>query len=158
MSRVRICIPERVIAAMCREADRRFPKESGGVLLGYVDPDNAKQVEVLKQIGPGPDARHETHRFEPDGEWQARRIAAAYENSGRLVTYLGDWHSHPRGGQMPSALDRSTARKIAESSEARAPHPLIVIAHGGPTAWDLTAYRRGRRKLRRAVLIERGSP
>lgn len=140
---------------MRREAERCYPCESGGVLLGYIDAGHTKRIEVLKQVGPGPDARHETHRFEPDGEWQARRIAAAYEGSGRIVTYLGDWHSHPRGGRKPSDLDRSTAAKIAESPAARAPHPLILILHGGPTDWDLSAYRRGRRRLRKAKLIRR---
>lgn len=155
MSQARIGVPERVVAAMRREAERSYPRESGGVLLGYIDAEDAKQIEVLKQIGPGPDARHEPHRFEPDGEWQAQLIAATYENSGRIVTYLGDWHSHPRGGRKPSGLDRSTARKIAGSPAARAPHPMIVILHGGPTEWDLSAYRRGRRRLRKAKLIRR---
>jgi integrative and conjugative element protein (TIGR02256 family) len=153
MSRARICLAERVIAAMCREADRRYPRESGGVLLGWVDSNHAKRIKVIKQIGPGPKAGHETHRFEPDGEWQARRIAAAYENSGRTVTYLGDWHSHPRGGSTPSELDRSTARKIAEAPEARAPHPLILILHGRPGEWEPSGYRRGRRRLRKCRLV-----
>lgn len=155
MSRTRIGIPERVLAAMCREAERCYPRESGGVLLGYIDIEDAKRIEVIKQIGPGPDARHEPHRFEPDGEWQAGVIATDYERSGRIITYLGDWHSHPRGGRKPSDLDRSTARKIACSPEARAPHPLIVILYGGPKDWDLSAYRRGRRRLRKARLTRR---
>lgn len=153
MSRARVGIPERVIDAMCREARRCYPDESGGVLLGYVDPADAKLIEVLKQIGPGPEARHAPHRFEPDGEWQAARIATAYESSGRTLAYLGDWHSHPRAGGKPSALDRSTAHRIASSPQARAPHPLILILHDGPEEWGLSAYRRGRRRLRRAKLV-----
>ena len=152
MSAARIRLPERVLAAMRREAERHFPAESGGVLLGYADPADRKLIEVQKQIGPGPRAVHKSHRFEPDGEWQARQIAAAYRNSGRILTYLGDWHSHPRGGAKPSSIDRSTARKIATDRQARAPHPLIVILHGAPGKWEVAGYRFGRRRLRPAQL------
>lgn len=150
MSRTRIRLPERVLLAMRREADRHFPAESGGVLLGYIDPGDKKHIQVLKQVGPGPDAVHKRNRFEPDGPWQAQRIAAAYRNSGYCVRYLGDWHSHPGGGGKPSGLDRSTATKIAAEQEARAPHPLIVILHGGPQEWETSGYRYGRRRLRPA--------
>lgn len=152
MSRVWIRLPERVFVAMRREAERHFPAESGGVLLGYLDPNDCKHIQVLKQVGPGPKALHKRNRFEPDGGWQARRIAAAYRNSGTLVRYLGDWHSHPHGGGRPSGIDRSTAAKIASSRRAKAPHPLTLILHGGPEEWEISAYRFGRRRLRPADL------
>lgn len=150
--RARIRLPERVLVAMRREAERHFPAESGGVLLGYIDPGDQKHVQVLKQVGPGPAALHEPHRFEPDGAWQALRIAAAYRNSGCSVRYLGDWHSHPSGSGKPSGLDRSTAAKIAAEPGAQAPHPLIVILHGSPKTWKLSGYRYGRRRLRPATV------
>lgn len=160
MSRARIRLPERVLVAMQREAERHFPNESGGVLLGYVDPEDAKHVQVLKQVGPGPKALHQRSRFEPDGEWQARRIAAAYRNSRTLVRYLGDWHSHPRCSGKPSGLDRSTASSIARDQSAATTHPLMVILHGGPGQWELAGHRFGRRRLRPAevMLVDRRDP
>lgn len=142
-----------VLEAMSSEAERQFPEESGGVLLGYAAREVKRRVQVLHQIGPGPQAVHERARFEPDGEWQAERIAIAYEKSGRIATYLGDWHSHPWSGGTPSKLDRETARAIAASPEARAPHPLILILFGVPGEWQLAAYRRARRRLRRAEVL-----
>jgi integrative and conjugative element protein (TIGR02256 family) len=152
MSRARIRLPERVLISMRREAERHFPNESGGVLLGYIDVGDKKHIQVLKQVGSGPKALHERRRFEPDGEWQARRIAAAYENSGYSVRYLGDWHSHPSGSGKPSKLDRSTASKIAAEPRADTPHPLIVILHGDPAGWELSGYRYGKRRLRPAKM------
>jgi integrative and conjugative element protein (TIGR02256 family) len=152
MSQARIRLPERVLVAMRREAERHYPAESGGVLLGYLDPEDSKHIQVLKQVGPGPKALHKSHRFEPDGAWQERRIAAAYRNSDTLVRYLGDWHSHPNGGSRPSGLDRSTAAKIASTPQAQTPHPLTVILHGRPDEWEIAAYRFGRRRLRPAKL------
>ncbi len=143
-----------VLAEMEAEAERHFPSESGGVLLGYRPPGHRRALQVTEVVGPGPRARHRRHRFEPDGAWQATEIAAAYERSGRTVTYLGDWHSHPRGSGRPSGLDRATARKIARSPKARAPRPLLIILFGEPESWRLAARsyrRRGLRPLRALI-------
>jgi integrative and conjugative element protein (TIGR02256 family) len=145
--RARIEIAASVLREMKAEAQDRFPAESGGVLLGYRYPSRREPLRVVRLIGPGPKARHRPHRFEPDGAWQDAEIARAYEESGRTLDYLGDWHSHPRAGGRPSGLDRSTAREIAECEEARAPHPLFVILHGGPEGWSPAPYRYRRRRL-----------
>lgn len=137
---------------MEREAERRYPNETGGVLLGFADSEDDEQIQLATQVGPGPKASHEPFRFEPDSEWQRRRIAETYEQSGHIVTYLGDWHSHPRGGRTPSSLDRKTAKEIAWCAEARVPHPLILILYGEPEAWQIAAYRRQRWKLREATV------
>lgn len=141
-----------LVRALEHEAERRYPNETGGVLLGFADPDDDEQIQLIAQIGPGPKASHEAFRFEPDSEWQQQRITEAYEQSGRVLTYLGDWHSHPRGGKMPSSLDRETAKKIARCAEARAPHPLILIVYGEPESWQIVAYRRQRWKLREVTV------
>jgi integrative and conjugative element protein (TIGR02256 family) len=141
------------MAAMEEEAERGYPDESGGALLGYFRASDRDRIQVCEQVGPGPKAIHKRHRFEPDGDWQAERIAEGYARSGRINTYLGDWHSHPGGGGKPSALDRSTAREIAQCTEARLPHPLILIVFGGPTAWEVAAYRRGRWRLQPSRVV-----
>ena len=100
-------------------------RETGGALFGWRDENGA----VVKQmLGPGPKATHGYSHFEPDGEWQQAEGERIYEQSGREVAYLGDWHSHPRGGPYPSRQDRRTARMIAEDSAFRAPQPLYAIA------------------------------
>jgi integrative and conjugative element protein (TIGR02256 family) len=152
VTRAEIQIAATVLAEIEAEAERTFPDESGGVLLGYAGIGEPDRIRIREQIGPGPRAVHKSHRFEPDGEWQAEQIAASYAASGRVNGYLGDWHSHPHGGGSPSTLDRSTARRIAGCAEARAPHPLILIAFGEPGNWRLAAYRRGRWRLHSADL------
>ncbi len=135
---------------MEREAESHFPAESGGILLGYRYPERREPIRVIVQIGPGPKARHERHRFEPDGAWQDAQLEAAYEESRRTLSYLGDWHSHPRGAGTPSRLDRRTARVIACCAEARLPRPLLVILHGEPGQWSLAPHQYRRRGLARA--------
>jgi integrative and conjugative element protein (TIGR02256 family) len=127
------------------EADRMAPRETGGretggILLGWSSPDGDDHV-VAEMIGPGPNATHWRTRFRPDGLWQERRLAERYKSSGRRLTYLGDWHSHPRGSDHPSKRDIRTARKIAAHEEARASQPLMLILAGEGDGWCLVAYR-----------------
>jgi integrative and conjugative element protein (TIGR02256 family) len=127
---------------MVGEADVSAPKETGGMLLGYVSPNTAPEHVVIEAvIGPGPDAAHYPDRFEPDSGWQQEELARAYADSGRITTYLGDWHTHPGGVALPSRRDRRTARAIARSKAARMPHPFIVILASDEDGWRAAAFR-----------------
>lgn len=143
-----VWVPSQVADELEQEAERCDPLETGGVLLGFPDANDHRQVQVAALVGPGPHATHRRHRFDPDTTWQRERIAATYRRSGHVVTYLGDWHSHPRGSGTPSRLDRKTARRIARFPGARAPHPLMLIVSGGPESWSIDIYRYSKRKLR----------
>lgn len=135
---------------MLNEASARSPLETGGVLLGYIAPATApEEVMVEAVIGPGPHSRHFKRRFEPDNAWQTREIAARYEASGRITTYLGDWHTHPGGVPLPSRRDQKTARTIARTKSARMAHPLMLILGSNPDDdWRLVVYRSDGRRLK----------
>jgi integrative and conjugative element protein (TIGR02256 family) len=148
VKRTQIHLVNGLIGSLEQEADRHYPNETGGVLLGFADAQKDDQIQIALQVGPGPKAVHKRFRFEPDSNWQQKRIAEAYEKSCRIVSYLGDWHSHPRGGAVPSSIDRATAKEISHFKEARLPHPLILILYGEPKEWKLAAYRRQWWKLR----------
>jgi integrative and conjugative element protein (TIGR02256 family) len=109
---------------MEQETRAWYPRETGGVLMGYRLEDH---LNVSRIIGAGPLARHLAGAFEPDWKWQQEEVASQYKASGRMLEYIGDWHSHPRGVPRPSAKDRGTARTIAISTEARCPAPLMII-------------------------------
>jgi hypothetical protein len=64
-----------------------------------------------------------------------------YRDSGRVVTFLGDWHSHPHGLPLPSATDVETAGRTAANERARAPRPLMVILGRDDDEWLLLAFR-----------------
>lgn len=133
-----VLVPERLLERCRSDADRHFPLETGGVLMGYQHEGSAFVTEV---IGAGPDAVHRTHSFEPDYPWQTDRIAKHYLKSGRRETYLGDWHTHPRARSgILSGHDRSVVRKIIRTPEARAAQPLMGIFYGVPQMWDLAVW------------------
>lgn len=141
-----VWLAQTAVDAMLDEAAAAAPDETGGMLLGYEGLDAPEPV-VTGIVGPGPDAQHSPSGFEPDADWQQGELERVYADSGRITTYLGDWHTHPRGPARPSRKDRRTARRIARSKEARAPAPLMLIAGRYDKDWTIVCYRLRRRRL-----------
>lgn len=126
------------------EAQRKAPLETGGVLMGYWAYDESSVV-IADIVGPGPNAVHERTRFVPDHRYQDREIERIYKESGRRLTYLGDWHSHPDGPMILSVVDRLTQLRIGSHRAARAPHAVMAIIAGG-RPWTLGVWQLVRRK------------
>lgn len=132
---------------MFAEAQLFAQSETGGMLLGYRTEETGEQGEQGEQIvitdliGAGPAAVHRRDGFIPDGAWQQERLGEKYVASGRVTTYLGDWHSHPDSSPLPSKKDRKTAKKISRHREARAQQPLMLIVGRDEDRWRLMGYR-----------------
>lgn len=116
--------------AMVTEAERAFPDETGGVLLGYWTASH-DEVVVTDMVGPGPHAIHRPYSFVPDAHYHEHEIARLYEAANRRITYLGDWHTHPHGPAYLSRQDCRTLRRISNYREARAPEPLMAVLARG---------------------------
>lgn len=115
-----------VLTALAAEATGAYPRETGGVLLGYADP-TSRQAVVCAFVGPGPLAVHRRTGFIPDHAHHEREVARIYAESGRVWSYLGDWHSHPDGVLALSRTDRRTLARIAGTPAARAPQPIMIV-------------------------------
>lgn len=109
---------------MMAEADVHADVETGGLLVGYR---GEGAVVVTAVVGPGPGAEHGARHFVPDAPWQAARLAGAYYASGRVHTYIGDWHTHPGGSALLSRQDKRTLARIARHDPARQASPVMAI-------------------------------
>lgn len=135
-------IYEAALYDLLAEANRWRLRETGGALLGWRDGSN---YVVHRVLGPGPNAKHGLSSFEPDAAWQAEEGKRIYSESGRTTAYVGDWHSHPRGGAQPSKQDIDTMEDIANDPDFRSPEPLSAIAVGPGyfrrrLSWDLNVF------------------
>jgi len=120
---------------MALDHGREAPAETGGIVMGYWV--SEKEVVITAATSAGPRAGHCEDRYDPDVEHDQAEIARIYAETGRLHTYLGDWHTHPDSGPGLSRRDRRTLRAIASDPGARAPTPLMVIVASTPI--DLVA-------------------
>jgi integrative and conjugative element protein (TIGR02256 family) len=131
------------LALMAREAAQYPGSETGGMLLGYWQ-DN--DVVLAYASGPGPAAQRGRTWFHPDQEWQTEYLARIYAASGRTITYLGDWHTHPGGSTKPSRTDRKTMRAVRRAPAARQSRPVMAIVapdpDSSPVLWCLLGWRR----------------
>lgn len=110
--------------AIATEAAGRRLRETGGPLFGY---ERDEDVVILRALPPGPRARHRRTRLIPDPRDVRAQIDAVFEETAGAYSYLGDWHSHPRGSARPSEVDVGTAAKIAANQAVELPRPLVLI-------------------------------
>jgi integrative and conjugative element protein (TIGR02256 family) len=133
-----IWVDSRVAGYLANEAERTYPLETGGLLLGYrAGPD----MVVTKALGSGSRARHRRHWFEPDHEWHAVELRRLFGESEGREYYLGDWHTHPDGALQLSARDRRALKRIISSAEAATSNPVSALIAGAPGAWRLAVWR-----------------
>ncbi len=145
---VKAWFSEPVVKEMLLEAERLFPLETGGVMMGYWSK-SKDGVVICHATGPGPRAVHTEHAFIPDYDYQESEIGHLYKDSGRIHTYLGDWHTHPREAVYLSPKDERALRKVAGFREARAPVPIMAILGGGDPEWLIGAWRYEPRRVMR---------
>ncbi len=135
-----VWMPEAMRQVCVDEASHTIPLETGGTFMGWWADSGTAVIRAA--IGPGPNASHGRHHFQPDQDWQLDQIARHYEASGRRETYLGDWHSHPNasGGAL-SWTDRRVLRRVINTPSARCPTPLMIIFWGNPDGWQIATWR-----------------
>lgn len=100
------------IADMKCYAQQCAPHETGGFIAGIVNR-NTMTITVVKCLPPTQDSVSSPTHFRL-GQKGAKLHAQKIESeSGGVLTYLGTWHSHPRGGTA-SSMDKSTYGKLFE--------------------------------------------
>lgn len=142
----RIWIENDALSEMLDESRAQYPSETGGLLAGYFSTDN-EDIVVTNVTRPGPHALHLPMTYRPDYAHDEDAIGAIYDSSDGVITYLGDWHSHPLGSGVLSWRDKRALRNIVRNGGNDLENPVMLIAADAPEwvshAWRLTACKRG---------------
>ena len=145
-----LVVSKAALAQAFADASFAFPRETGGILLGWREPDAIVVVRLLKVTDPESGCASYT-RIHAYAE-SALLEAIAVMDPGDPVGYVGEWHSHP-ALQGPSRRDRRELRAVARRTE----HPvaLIVVAYD-PVAdrWTPTGLTAKSCWTRTATVIE----
>lgn len=132
-----IWLPSWAMDTMIEDAERWEPQETGGALVGYEITGGAVITDL---VDAGPEAVREASAFTPDADYQLAEIGRLYTASGRVNTYIGDWHTHPDASPAYSRVDLAAMKTVSRSAESRCAFPLMLIL-GGKEKWDLIAWR-----------------
>lgn len=97
-------IDEGVIAKMNRLRDAHLPRETGGILLGYHD-QNIEAVVVVDAMEAPPDSQSTEGYFERGVHGAAEAAKEAHRRTAGVVSYVGEWHSHPPGHAADPSTD-----------------------------------------------------
>lgn len=120
---------DRVLAADAGEF------EAGGILLGYRrDP----HIEVIKVTFPSNRDIRRPLAFTRQSASHQRVAELMWRNSGRLVDYVGEWHTHPEPHPLPSRLDRS---ELCRRSYQYYSEPLVELIIGSSSVYAALAAR-----------------
>jgi proteasome lid subunit RPN8/RPN11 len=102
-----VLITETALADVRALAARRYPSETGGVLVGVKARQTAWIVAAIELQGESSSRHYEV----PKGAAQ-RAVLQAREQLDPRVGYVGEWHSHT-DDSGPSSMDRAIMRAIA---------------------------------------------
>lgn len=138
-SKIVVELNSTILIKILKEVSDQLPLETGGILMGAKF---LNRIQVLDYIGPGPKGIHRRSSFIPDYDFHETEVSRIFGDSNGLITYLGDWHSHPNSSSYLSDLDKSTIRKISSYEPSNLPDPLMMILGTLPFEMKCWRYRK----------------
>lgn len=102
--------------------------ESGGILLGTV---HGPHLELVHASPPFPTDRRTRYSFDRSPEGHTELADRLWRESGGVVRYIGEWHTHPEDYPSPSGIDlREWKASAAKRADGRPALGLIVGIKG----------------------------
>jgi len=135
----KVWISQGLMDAIIVEIESYAPLETGGSFFGYYAEND--DIVITQLIDAGPKAKHKKFSFEPDQDFQLSEMEKIYFENDGLLSYLGDWHSHPVSSSFLSRRDEKTLLNIALSESAKCNKPLMIVFGALPTKWTANVVR-----------------
>lgn len=119
-----ITVHQEALRRIVVNAERAFPRETGGILLGYRTTSALVAIEAIEVRDPNATAT----RYKRDRRSAQQLLDSRLrdEPKSSVLGYIGDWHSHP-ADVAASAVDLSTLRE--NTLRDRDSLALIVVRH-----------------------------
>lgn len=108
---------------------QRLPKETGGVLVGFID-HVLKSVYIVDALAATPDSIENGSSFERGFEGLATRVNEISEMTAGVVGYVGEWHSHPKGCSTTPSMDDVTQLAFLASHLRNDGAPALMLIVG----------------------------
>lgn len=108
------------------------PRETGGVLVGYVD-HVLQAVYIVDALPATTDSEGTSRSFERGTEGLKALVDSITDKTGGVVGYIGEWHSHPKGlSADPSGLDLSQLTFLTQQLRQDGnPGLMLIVGEDG---------------------------
>jgi len=120
-----IRIKDGIREQLLEAAKNKTPKETGGVFIG-ISNYKTKTIHILDWINAPPDSREHEMCFIRGTENLPERVDEIKENTGNILGYVGEWHSHPMDLEKLSHTDLEAASKL-KSINDQVPIPTLIM-------------------------------
>lgn len=109
------------------ERSTRLPNETGGMLLGIVD-HKTKTITLVDWTSQPPGSTATPGTFIRGTEGQAELINECQRRTAGIVSYIGEWHSHPpQCSAKPSTDDKKQLTSITDEFYISSTTPIMMI-------------------------------
>lgn len=115
-------ISQDILDEMYCKALASFPNETGGMFAGYISEDGHEAIVERLVVPSRTESTYATFVRKTDGMEQMWR-----ELSEQGLTYLGEWHIHPKGTTQYSNTDYQAMVGIANDKNVALATPLLFI-------------------------------
>lgn len=107
------------------------PNETGGLLIGTFDL-KQKTIHVTDVLDAPPDSKRSPFAFERGVQDVPQVITDIYTKTGGMISYVGEWHTHPNGSSVLSDQDSRTVAGIKRHLDQLGipTHILIITTQG----------------------------
>lgn len=112
-----------------------LPDETGGIILGYFDL-KSNIVYVVDVLAAPEDSQGDPSGFSRGNEGLLDKVKIVEDRTAGIVTYLGEWHSHPSGAAaLPSVPDLFLIGHLAKKLQADGFPALMLIVGEHEENW-----------------------
>jgi integrative and conjugative element protein (TIGR02256 family) len=114
-----------------------LPDETGGVLLGYFD-QKLQSIFVVDILSAPLDSAADPSGFVRGVQGLEEQIKIAQARTANIVSYIGEWHSHPPGiSTQPSEYDIKLLSYLAEILNRDGLPGVMLIVGDNQETWSI---------------------
>ncbi|PSB23332.1 hypothetical protein C7B76_00280 [filamentous cyanobacterium CCP2] len=114
-----------------------LPNETGGVLLGYID-QKLQTIFVVDILSAPLDSAADSSGFTRGTQGLEEQIQIAQSWTANIVSYIGEWHSHPLGiSTKPSEHDIRLLSYLAEILNRDGLPGVMLIVGENQETWSI---------------------
>ncbi len=129
-------VPNNKLEEITKELIVHYPKEFGGVFVGY----KHDKVIIVEDILVPDDFENGKTVFVRHPGSLNDRLKNIFEITNGRTNYIGEWHSHPDAPALPSSTDTNAMSEISNNENINNKNPILMIIKIAKDQFDPRPY------------------